>query len=294
VNNRAREQRYRHIVESIDRLPALPAIVTKLIEVVNSPESSADDAAALIEKDPALTSKMLRLANSAFYGIPRTISSVSSAVVILGFNTIRSVALSASIMNLFPEKKTGHTFDHHCFWRHSVVCASTAKSIARKHIHRLMLDPEGAFCTGILHDIGKLIFASFAPDDYQHACEMSLHQKLSLLKAERETLGIDHSAIGRMLADRWALPIELENSLVHHHDPAQARQARELVTLVHLADKFAHHVGATSLEGEPAGSWRDDAMQELGFGAEDDESFCQCAREGLEKSAEFLAIIGES
>ena len=89
-------ERYQQVIENIDNLPPLPAIVSRLIQVVNSPDSSAEDAAKLIEQDPALTSKMIRLANSAFYGIPRSISSVASAVVILGFNTIRSLALSAS------------------------------------------------------------------------------------------------------------------------------------------------------------------------------------------------------
>ena len=95
-------ERYNRIIENIDHLPSLPAIVTRLIEVVNSPDSSADDAAKLIEKDPALTSKIIRLANSAFYGIPRSISSVSTAVVILGFSTIRSIALSVALMKVFP------------------------------------------------------------------------------------------------------------------------------------------------------------------------------------------------
>ena len=113
-------ERYRSIIGQIDNLPALPAIVTRLIEVVNSPDTSADDAAKLIQKDPALTTKMLRLANSAFYGIPRSISSVSSAVVILGFNTIRSLVLSASVMKMFSSLQRP-TIEKDSFWKHSVI-----------------------------------------------------------------------------------------------------------------------------------------------------------------------------
>ncbi len=288
-----REIRYRRIVESIEGLPALPAIVTRLIEIVNSPESSADDAAELIEKDPALTSKMLRLANSAFYGIPRTISSVSSAVVILGFNTIRSVALSASIMKMFPSGGTERFFVHSRFWRHSVVCASVAKAIARSHIHQLMLDPEGAFCTGILHDIGKLIFSCYVPEEYELAYRRAQEGGIDLRAAEQETMGLDHSSIGRMLADRWALPIELENSLVYHHEPFEAQKAGELVTLVHLADRLAHQVGASTWEDEPCGQWCGDAGQRLGFSENDIQAFDRLAADSLEKSAEFLTIINE-
>ena len=149
--------RYRRVIENIDNLPSLPAIVTKLLQIVNSADSSADDAAVLIQKDPALTSKMIRLANSAFYGIPRSISSVNSAVVILGFNTIRSLVLSASVMKMFCGPKY-QAIDKERFWKHSVVCAMCARIIVRYFMNIRMMDPESAFCAGILHDIGKLIF----------------------------------------------------------------------------------------------------------------------------------------
>ena len=145
--------RYQRIVENIRQLPALPAIVSKLISVVNSPDTSAEDAANLIEKDPALTTKVLRLANSAFYGMPRSISSVSSAVVILGFNTLKSLVLSASVVNLFPEKGGASAFDRVRFWKHSIVCGMAARDIAQSIMGVTFMDPQSAFCAGIMHDI---------------------------------------------------------------------------------------------------------------------------------------------
>jgi HD-like signal output (HDOD) protein len=144
--------KYQRIVENLKQLPSLPAVATKLMQIVNSPESSADDAAALIERDPALTSTVIRMANSAFYGMPRSTSTVSSAVVILGFNTIRTIVLSTSIVKAFPQMVKSDLFQRQRFWRHSIVCALAAKILIRLQMYHLHLDPESAFCAGILHD----------------------------------------------------------------------------------------------------------------------------------------------
>ncbi|MBD3346830.1 MAG: HDOD domain-containing protein [Chitinivibrionales bacterium] len=243
-------ERYNRVVENIDQLPSLPAVVTRLIEIVNSPDTSADDAAGLIEKDPALTSKMLRLANSAFYGIPRTISSVSSAVVILGFNTIKSLVLSASVMKIFGNDMQSENFDRKQFWRHSIVCALAARTIVRSFMNIRMMDPESAFCAGILHDIGKLVFDQYLHDDYHAACRYAAENNVSLLDAESQVLGITHAELGRMLADKWALPIELEASIVSHHAPDTAGKIIDLVTVVHVADIITHHLNVDLWEGE--------------------------------------------
>ncbi|MBD3393489.1 MAG: HDOD domain-containing protein [Chitinivibrionales bacterium] len=286
------EERYRRIVESIDRLPSLPAVAGRLIDVVNSPDSSADDAAELIEKDPALTSKLLRLANSAFYGMPRTISSVSSAVVILGFNTIRSVALSASIMKMFPGKGAGAAFDHARFWRHSIVSAMIARSIARRLFNFMMIDPESAFCAGILHDIGRLIFAQFAPEDCGSACEYAKANSVPLVDAESAVMGITHARIGSILADKWALPPDLESALVFHHDPGHAPSGKELVSVVHLADTVCHAASVDLWEGEAAPRPWDGVREYLRIGDDDYAALQEEAAKSIERSDEFFSIIG--
>lgn len=286
----ATNERYTRIVESIDQLPALPSIVARLIQVVNSPDSSADDAAHLIERDPALTSRMLRLANSAFYGIPRTISSVSSAVVILGFNTIKSLVLSASVMQMFPGMEKS-IFDKTQFWKHSIVCAMAAKRITRARMAVRMMDPESAFCAGILHDIGKLVFERYAHVDYNDACEKSKADNVPLIDAETALMGINHAQVGRLLADRWALPLELEASIVSHHDPASAGKIAELVTAVHLADCIAHAAHVSTWDNEaPAREWRNArAFLKLDDGTFD--SVVASVQEEIQKSDEFLSVI---
>lgn len=245
--------RYLRIVEDLRQLPALPAIVSKLISVVNSPETSAQDAAELIEKDPALTSKVLKLANSAFYGMPRSISSVSSAVVILGFNTLKSLVLGASVVNLFPAKGGSSAFDRVRFWKHSIICGMAASAMAQNIISTAFIDPQSAFCAGIMHDIGKLIFELFTAADYAKVCARSKERNIPLVDSEASILGISHSDIGSILADKWALPIELEQSIVYHHKPDAAQKAGPIVTLVHLADLIAHELncGLWDCEASP-------------------------------------------
>ncbi len=281
--------RYQRVIENIDQLPSLPAIVTKLLQVVNCPDTSADDAARLIEKDPALTSRMLRLANSAFYGIPRSISSVSSAVVILGFNTIRSLVLSASVVKMFAGVKPG--FDNDKFWKHSVVTAIAAKTIVRHFMSVRMMDPESAFCSGILHDIGKLIFGFYVPEDYRETCEYARKMEIPLIEAENCVLGINHAEIGKMLVDKWTLPLDLGNCLVYHHTPAQSDLAEELVATVHLADIIAHKLGCDLWENEVAIKENPESMAILSMTDNEYEKIMKKMEDAVDKSSEFLSII---
>jgi putative nucleotidyltransferase with HDIG domain len=257
MNALSYDDRYRRFIEKMDQIPSLPAIVSRLINVVNSSDSSAEDVADLIEKDPALTSKVLRLANSAFYGIPRSVSSVQSAVVILGFNTLKSIVLSASVMNLFSSQKTPWAFDKTRFWKHSIVCALAAKTIAQGMINKIGIDPQSAFCAGIIHDIGKLIFELFTPQGYGDLCQRSSRTNVSLVETEAAAMNLNHADIGRILADKWALPIDLEYAIVYHHKPQAANKIKELVSMVHIADAITHRLDCGLWDHEtPPPEWK--------------------------------------
>ena len=282
--------RYRRVIESISSLPSLPAIVTKLIQVVNSPDTSAEDAVKLIEKDPGLTSKFIRLANSAFYGMPRSVSSVSSAVVILGFNVIRSVVLSTSVMRIFADSEK-QAINKEAFWKHSVATALAAKEIVRHLMNYKLFDPESAFCAGILHDISKLIFNEYVNGDYTETSLYARKNNIPLIDAETLVLGVNHAEIGRILADKWALPLDLESAIVFHHEPARSDSLHELVTTVHLANVFTHQLGVGLWENEVAPAEWDQARAVLRIGPTEFERIMSALREGAEKSGEFIEII---
>jgi putative nucleotidyltransferase with HDIG domain len=291
MNSGSYDDRYRRFVEKMDQIPSLPSIVSRLIRVVNSSESSAEDVADLIEKDPALTSKVLRLANSAFYGIPRSVSSVQSAVVILGFNTLKSIVLSASAAVLFSSMKEPQVFDKSRFWKHSIVCALAAKTIAQRMMNKIGIDPESAFCAGIMHDVGKLIFELFSPQEYRDLCQRSLLSSISLVEAEVVSMNIDHAEIGRILADKWALPIDLEYAIVFHHQPQGANKMKELVSLVHIADAITHQLDCGLWDNEKAPVEWKGARTVLSIDDDHYTRIVDVVREEIDNYQEFLSII---
>jgi len=234
---------------------------------------------------------MLRLANSAFYGIPRTISSVSSAVVILGFNTIKSLVLSASVMKIFSAAAGQPAFDRARFWRHSIVTAMAARALVKSVLQVKMIDPESAFCAGILHDIGKLVFEQYVHDDYQLACQCAREQSLPLIMAESKTMGIDHAGIGRLLAERWALPMELEDSIVSHHDPKPGSPTADVVAAVHLANVMAHELNVNLWDGEKPSTVSPGALAILRLTEASYATIRTRVQEEIEKSDEFFSII---
>jgi len=282
------KERIAKIIEDVDSLPSLPSIVMKLIEVVNSSDSSAEDAAELIEKDPALTSKMIRLANSAFYGIPRSISSVTSAVVVLGFNTIRSLVLSASVAKMFEGK---HSLDMDRFWKHSVVTAMASKIIVRHLMSVRMMDPESAFCAGVLHDIGKLIFSQYMSEDYAAVCAYAREKRVPLIEAEDKFLGVNHAKVGKILAEKWSLPLDLEYAIVHHHHPEGAEKALNLANIIHLADIITHDLGCNLWDDEVHVQESAQCREELKIGDADFEKIMTNIENSIDKSQEFMAVL---
>ena len=177
------------------------------------------------------------------------------------------------------------------FWRHAIVTAMIARSVARRMFNFMPIDPESAFCGGILHDIGRLIFQQYVPDECRGACEYARSKNVALIDAEAAVLGTTHARIGSILADKWALPMDLENALVFHHRPAQAPSGRELVSIVHLADIVCHSAGVDLWDGEPRPAESPDVRDFLKIGTNDYEALLAEARESTERSDEFFTII---
>ena len=240
--------KYRAIVDSLGQVPTLPAIVARVLEVLNTPNASADTAARLIGQDLALSAKVLRLANSAFYGIPRTIASVDQAIVILGFQTVRSLVMSASVMKILG-KGSGH-LDRRAIWRHSVAAALISRIVTKKFGRRLGLDVEAAFMASLLHKIGILILDGTEGNDYQKVLDAAVEESSpSLPELERLHLQIDHPTVGGMLAERWGLPEELRDPIALHLSPALSHNQRELSAVVHLSSYLAEAAGYSAFEG---------------------------------------------
>lgn len=248
--NEDAKKRYQRIIQDLGQIPTMPTIAAKVMQIVNDPHSSAEDVAKFISRDVALTSKVLRLANSAFYGIPRTISSVNSAIVILGFNTIRSLVLSASVLKVFPSKPGLVSFDRKAFWKHSFMVGIASRMLAQMYRRKKMIDMETAFSAGLLHDIGKIILEQYANDDYAPVLKAAKEKNLPLVMVEKSLLGMSHADVSGMLIDKWQMPNELRLPIVNHHSPLEDKDTQDMACIVHYANHLCHVMGSGCMENE--------------------------------------------
>ena len=204
-------------IERITNLPTLPEIVTRVMHIINEPTTSAQDVAFAVGQDLALSAKMLRLANSAFYGIPRSITSIHNAVVVLGFKVINTMVLGLTVFDLFPYDKRSALFNRTAFWRHCTSCGAISRFLVDQMTMFFPFDAEEAFCAGLLHDIGKVVMEQYLHEDFHKALRHAKSKKIPLYEAEKEILGYAHTDVARWLTTNWELPGNLLSPIIHHH-----------------------------------------------------------------------------
>ncbi len=237
-------------IAGISNLPTLPEVATRLMQMVNDPDTSAADVAKVISRDVGITSKVLRMANSAFYGIPRTITTVQNAVVLLGMKVVNSLVLSVSVGEIFPSKDKSIREGRRAFWSHSLSCAVASKLIAQKIKRPHLLDPEESFCSGLLHDIGKLVLDHYFTEEFLKAKEMARDKSIPLSETEKEFFGYSHTDVGDWLTSKWELPRDLRTPIIYHHNPSEAPSSREQSYLIHCANFISHESGYHLLDKE--------------------------------------------
>ena len=226
------EDETKRIISRLKDLPTLPQVVAKVMQIVSNPMASAADLNEVIAVDQALTAKVLRLANSAYYGFPKEITTIPQAVVILGFNTIRNLALSVSVHKMmFVEREKG-LFSYRDFWKHCVAVGVCARILSRRVGYK---SEENAFTAGLLHDIGKSLLERVDHAAFIACIEASRETKRALWEVEQERLGVDHAALGGRLAENWNLPGDLRGAIERHHLPGEGA-LDPLVASVHAAD----------------------------------------------------------
>lgn len=229
------------LVERLDELPPLPAVAARVLAMAEDERTSAIDLAHVLSTDQALTAKLIRISNSAFYGFARRISTVREAVVVLGFRQVRQVALGTSMMTAFRvPSRLASVFDVDLFWGHSVAVAVAAESIAKR---TRAARAEDAFTAGILHDIGRLVFSLLEPDRFREAVELARDARVPLEEAELVVLGTSHTELGEALGRRWKFPTHLADAIAQHHDPALTPERDGLPGAVAQADRLVLHYG---------------------------------------------------
>ncbi len=228
------------LVAEVDQLPSLPQIVTRVMELTEDPDSTAFDIQEVLNQDQAMTAQVLRLANSVHYGYSRRIATVTDAIILIGFNAVRSIVLAASVSKILKRELKGYVMDEGELWKHSQCAAVFARLLAKKIKFRSI---ELAYTAGLLHDIGKLVLNNSMRDAYEQVVSIVHEEKRPFHKVETELFGFSHAAVGGKVAEKWKLPAELAEAIACHHDPREAQINGQLTALVHLADAATLQMG---------------------------------------------------
>jgi putative nucleotidyltransferase with HDIG domain len=220
-----------HLLDGNAGLASLPHIFNEINRVISDPRSSAIHVADVISKDPNLTTRLLKIVNSAFYGFPAKIDTISRAVTILGSKQLSTLALGTSVVQIFKDIPAD-LVEMKSFWEHSIACGVAARMIAS---YKNIVNIERLFVAGLLHDIGRIIIYEHFPHQGREVLLYAKRADCLLRSAEAEVLGFDHAQIGATLMQKWKLPLILEQALGYHHQPALSQNPLE-ASIVHIAD----------------------------------------------------------
>lgn len=237
-------------LDQIEDLPTLPAIAMEVNKMLLDDDTTINKLSDTIEKDQAMVSKLLKLVNSAFFGLRGKISNISHAVVVLGFNTIRNAVVSTSIIDAFSIKEGLDGFDITEFWKHSLAVAVTSKSLAEKTGIQFADD---FFVGGLLHDMGKMVLLQHFKDLFHKVWRTVKENNQSFYEAEKNQIQIDHAQIGGYLARKWQLPMALVDAIRNHHDVGLNANDINLSMIVHAADIIVNTYAADSNSKSNAG-----------------------------------------
>lgn len=241
------------IYSKIDELPTLPVVVPKLLTLIDDEKSTISDLADTITRDPALTSKILKVANSAYYGFSKEISALKKAILLLGYKMVRSLALSIGVINNLPSKERSRHFSREHLWIHSLASATVMQELGKKFSNK---DDGGyLFVVGLLHDIGKIVLDLFFTELFQQAMDEAQKEQSeeALHLFERKIIGIDHGEVGHVLLTRWKFPDIISAPIAVHHSskiPEGINSAD--VAMLKIADALTHESGQGSWEAHVA------------------------------------------
>lgn len=220
-------------MSKVTEIGSLPEITTRIVQIVEDPKSTAHDMHEIVRSDPALAAKVLKVVNSAFYGLPSQISSLDRAIVMLGLSAVKNIALAASLSRLFRPGNLSDRFAVRDLWTHCIsvgVCTRMIAEVSFGHA-------EEAFVGGLVHDVGLLVEYQLFPEKLREVANRCEASPQNFLELEREVIGADHTVFGSTIAARWKFPLALRNAITFHHDPSSLRpEYKRVLTAIQVAD----------------------------------------------------------
>lgn len=262
--NNLRKKSIVRLLSSIRNLPSVPAIIFEVSKLLNNTNTSAADLGRVISRDQGLVAKILTVANSPLYGLPRRVATIEFAIVILGFDHIKQIVMALSMLETFRGTQQ-ENWDNQSYINHSLITASVAKRIADE----LGYQKSGeVFTAGLLHDVGIIIIQKYFNKEFNLICEMVDSQQMLFLNAEELILGLTHQDIGQFIISQWNFPEALGDSIAHHHNPSESQNNRVLSAIIQLADYIAQSLGSGYFYWDDNIQLDDDIVGILNFGSE--------------------------
>jgi HD-like signal output (HDOD) protein len=275
------------VLNNIYNLPLIPKIIVEVTKILSTENVKNPDLVKVISKDQGLVTKILSIANSPLYGIPRKVTTIDFALLILGVNEIRNIVSALSIIESF-KNKTDKYLDQKEFWLHSFVVGSAAKRLTEDFGDK---NSGEAFIAGLLHDVGISVIHRYFHTNFISIIEMVKDQGKSYYEAEMEVLGLTHEQIGYMLLEKWNFPISLCDAVLHHHSPKESTNGTNLVAVVHLADYMTQKLGVGNFEWDKGLQVEKESAEMLGFKEENElDEFIVKYEELFTQQSEYLRI----
>lgn len=266
----------RHRVQNISTLPTIPDVVKRLSVIIENPSISLNEITQFVSNDPALATKILKMVNSAIYGFPGRISSVSHAIMLIGVNVVKGLLLGISVFEVMQKAMVG-------LREHSVACAVAARVLATK---KGMKEPEEISVAGLIHDIGKVILTLEFPDEYQCALDLAEKKEITIFEAERISFSETHANVGSWLTEKWRFPRNLVEVIANHHNPQLSKNALMETAIVHVADVLVRGQGI-GFAGDPfVPAVNPAAFELLNFTEADLKEILREMREGIGQALE--------
>jgi putative nucleotidyltransferase with HDIG domain len=286
------DNRVKQVVSNIRNLPTPPIVFHQIQKVLNDPRVSAGQIAKILQEDPAMSVKVLKLTNSAFYGLQREVESVKQAVIIVGLEAIKNLVLSASVLDMFKGKNIDQEFQEK-FWRHSLAVGFCARLLARRARSKGIIDPDSAFSGGLLHDIGKVILCCFLVEEFKKVQQEADRQSPSHLVEDR-ILGYNHAQIGSVLAEQWKLPKRLNAAISYHHNPAECEGEELIAHFIHISNYVAKKTFYESSEEYLIGQLDDGVLDFIEISEADLEELAADLKQEYLKAETFMQMAGIS
>jgi putative nucleotidyltransferase with HDIG domain len=288
-DEQSRIEHWKPILEKLNDIPTLPAVATKVSELINNPNSSSAEIAEVLKKDQVLTAKVLKLINSPYYSIPGEVTDVKRALAYLGFNTLAQLVLSVSVISAFSAAKNTK-FSMRNFWQHALGTAVASEIIAKKIGYP---KPEECFTCGLLHDIGKIVLLKIAPEEFAKVLALAEKEHLSFFEAERR-LGVpSHGYLGEYIADKWRLPMVIRMSIRYHHVDVSGMQTmldsiKPAVQTVALANQIVVKENIGYSGNASGGDINEGLLQPLGLKLDDVPGITERIKKEVDNAAAFL------